>query len=107
MTVIFTTSDFWIETVTVPITLPVGAGSTFIVMTLEKGGRFVGGSVSILTGPNGTASQAVGIIRLADTVGGTLNVNDAIPLTFGCYVNKVASAGSDVVTLIATMFMRK
>jgi len=107
MTIYQDNGNDWIDIIEVPMTIPVGAGSTFASFNLTRGGHWMGGSISVRGGGNTTASQAMGAVRFADDIGGSIALGAEVNVAMGLYVNKEASADPDTIQLVLIMFMKK
>jgi len=67
MTVIFTTSDFWIEYLLLTVSIPDAAGNTIsTTANLERAGKFVGGGMMHQDATNNDNSQAVSVTQVVD-----------------------------------------
>jgi len=104
LTVIFTNSDFWIETHRVQLAnIPATSVGT-LVFNLDKGGRFLGYSISP-DEPSTAFIAVLGAIGCRDGSGGNLQYGEAINSMTAIVEN--LSAGLETINVWVVVYLRK
>jgi len=108
MTIIFETgNEFWIEQLEDTVTIPNGAGLTDSgVLNLERSGRCLGFSVTVITAASNDNSQAIGSILLLDQGSGSITYGELITGVVTRIQKLAGTAGNTVVTVKIMLFMR-
>jgi len=112
MTIIFDTTEFWIETHRLLVTIQDAAGiyTSSPTITLDRAGHYVGNSSALIDAPTNDNSRALGAIQInvANAGGfGTPTYGEQVS-TIRASVQKVAgTAGASPLIIQVMVFLRK
>jgi len=108
MTIIFETgNEFWIEQLEDTVTIEDAAGLyNSGILNLERSGRCLGFSVTVITAANNDNTQAIGSILLLDQGSGSITFGELLTGIVTRIQKQIGTAGNIVVTVKIMLFMR-
>jgi len=108
MTVIFTTSNFWIEYILLTVSIPDAAGTTISAATnLEREGFFVGGALMHQDTTNNDNSQAIAFTQITDQSSADLTYGTSISGLRVRIFKQAGTAGATSVSVGVLVCIRK